>query len=93
MLENETCFEFVFGHFLLKKNPIIIIIVLIFKETCAHTKTNARGSFPIFLFGLIDVDRMCLAACILGVRSVTPSCYQNETKCNDQCQVFSNQIV
>ena len=46
MLENETDFEFVFGHFLPKKrkkeNKINFPIC---KETNVHTKTNTRGSF------------------------------------------------
>ena len=49
------CFEFVFGHFLLKKvkskkKKLNKLNVLICKETNAHTKTNARGSLETNLF-------------------------------------------
>ena len=49
MLENETDFEFVFGHFLLTK-VVVFFLLLICKETSAHTKTNVRGSFEKNLF-------------------------------------------
>ena len=65
MLEKETDFELVFGHFFLKRKGGKCtqkkggnkeekkenkINVLICKETNAHTKSNACGSFETNLF-------------------------------------------